>query len=405
METANLHKKETDSAHFLESPVDFSLVMGGPLYQLYLRTRLAREPLELLVRRMLSISALCWLPLLILSVACGYSIRGTVLPFLFDAEVHVRFLAVVPLLILAELIVHQRLVNVVKQFTQRNIVAAEEYEHFSEIINSTMRLRNSVLFEAVLLVFCFTIGDWVWREGVSFRGASWYAVNSASGPHLTPAGYCYEFFSLPIFRFLLFRWYFRLFLWYVFLWRTRALRLHLNFFHPDRAAGLGFLSASIFAFAPVLVAHTTFLAGFIGNRIWHAGAHLLDFKMEIAGSLLFLLLLILTPLTFFMTHLGQARRSASREYGILASHYVDAFRSKWIEHASGGSEPLLGTPDLQSLADLGNAFVSVTHMRVLPFDKESVIRLSGWLLVPLMPLILTVVPLREIVDWIIKLAF
>src|SRR5690348_18200416 len=51
--------------------------------------------------------------------------------------------------------------------------------------------------------------------------------------------------------------------------------------------------------------------------------------------------------TLFRSHLERARRIAGREYGILASQYVDDFRVKWIQ--SGETEPLLGTPDIQSL--------------------------------------------------------
>ncbi len=46
--------KPKPAASDLQTQPDFSLVLGGPLYQLYLRTRLARPPLELLVRRMLT---------------------------------------------------------------------------------------------------------------------------------------------------------------------------------------------------------------------------------------------------------------------------------------------------------------------------------------------------------------
>lgn len=384
---------------------DFSLALGGPLYQFYLRGHLARAPLDLLRRRVLFLSLICWLPLLLLSLVQGDAFHGVSAPFLFDIEVHSRFLVCLPLLVVAEVMVHKRLVVIIKQFLQRNIIGPETRTQFSEIIRSTMRMRNSVLFEIVLLVFCFTAGDWVWREGLSFEGSSWYMAKSAGQMHLTPAGYWYEFLSLPIFRFLLFRWYFRIFLWYLFLWRVRALPLHLNLFHPDRSGGLGFLAGSLIAFSAILLAHTAFLAGFIGNRIWHAGATLMSFKMEIAVSLLFLLLLVLVPLTFFIVHLERARRVAGREYGILASQYVDEFRRKWTENTSENPEPLLGTPDLQSLADLGNAFTTVSRIRVLPFGKDAVIRLLVWLVVPLLPLILTVIPLGHIVDWMIKLAF
>jgi len=117
------------------------------------------------------------------------------------------------------------------------------------------------------------------------------------------------------------------------------------------------------------------------------------------------LLLVLTPLSFFVVQLEHAHRVASREYGTLASNYVNDFRRKWVQHGSGEAESLLGTPDIQSLADLGNAFKSISDIRVLPFGKDAVLRLAAVLIVPLLPLALTIVPLKQIVDWLIKLAF
>jgi hypothetical protein len=383
----------------------FSLALGGPLYQLYLRTKLSTPPLGLLRRRVLIISLICWGPLLILSAMSGQALGRVPVPFLLDVEAHVRFLVAVPLLIIAELIVHRRLVVVVRQFTERGIIAGDNRARFAQIIDSTMRLRNSVLIEVVLLVFCFTVAHWVWRERFALPVATWYAVKSGATMSLSRAGVWYAFISLPIFRFLLFRWYFRIFLWYQFLWRVRGLPLQLNLFHPDHAAGLGFLAGSIPAFSPVLVAQTTLLSGAIGDRIWHTGASLVDFKLEIAGAIVFLMLWVLTPLAFFVAHLEQAQRAAKREFGILSSEYVDRFRNKWVQHKTENAEPLLGTPDLQSLADLGNSFKTVTESRLVPFGKETLTRLVGLLILPLLPLILTVIPFKEIVNWVIKLAF
>jgi len=268
-----------------------------------------------------------------------------------------------------------------------------------------MRMRNSVLFEGALLVFCFTVAHWIWREQFALTGATWYAVRSDGTMSLSKAGYWYAFISLPIFRFLLFRWYFRIFLWYQFLWRVRRLPLQLNLFHPDHAAGLGFLAASIPALAPVLLAQTTLFSGAVADRILHAGARLVDFKLEIAGAIVFLMLVVLAPLAFFVVHLSRARRKARREFGILSSKYVDDFRDKWIRHKTDSTEPLLGTPDLQSLADLANSFKTVSEIRLLPFDKQALIQLVGILILPIVPLILTVIPLKEIVGWVVKLAF
>jgi hypothetical protein len=111
-----------------------------------------------------------------------------------------------------------------------------------------------------------------------YNVSSWYAVNAGAGPHLTAAGFYYAFISLTIFRFIMCRWYFRLFVWYRFLWQVRALPLHLNLYHPDGAGGLGFLSGSLPAFAPVFAAQTAVLSAFIFSRILYAGQKLPAFK-------------------------------------------------------------------------------------------------------------------------------
>lgn len=384
---------------------EFSLVLGGPLYQLYLRTKLMTSPLGLLFRRVVVISLICWGPLLVLSALEGQALRGVTIPFLLDAEVHVRLLAAIPLLIIAELIVHKRIAIVIRQFIERDIVASEHRARFDQIVASTMHLRNSIAIELALLLFCFGVGHWVWREQVALSGRTWYAVKSDGAMFLSKAGYWYAFVSLPIFRFLLFRWYFRICLWYLFLWRVRGLPLQLKLYHPDRAAGLGFLATSVSAFSLVLLAQTALISGAILDRIWYTGASLTAFKVEIAGVLVFLMLLVLLPLAFFVMHLGKARRVARRELGILSSKYVDRFRAKWIKHGAQGDESLLGTPDIQSLADLGNSFKTVTEIRLFPFGKQTVVELLGVLILPLLPLMLTVIPLKEVVSWIVKVVF
>src|SRR6187431_2292415 len=91
---------------FSPSEENFSMVLGGPLYQLLLRLRIMREPLGLLTRRIIFISGIAWLPLLLLTVATGKAFGGVKVPFLYDLETHVRFVLALPLLVLAELVVH-----------------------------------------------------------------------------------------------------------------------------------------------------------------------------------------------------------------------------------------------------------------------------------------------------------
>jgi hypothetical protein len=386
-----------------QNDTDFSLVLGGPLYQIYLTTRLAQPALKLVVRRVLWISLICWLPLLLLTTFAGRLITGVTDPFLRDPEVQIRFLVALPLLVLSEVRVHRRIRTIVSQFQAHGIITGQDQPRFENLIASAMRLRNSVTVEVVLLILVSTLGYWLWRQKITINVSSWYAVNAGAGPHLTAAGFYYAFISLTIFRFIMCRWYFRLFVWYRFLWQVRALPLHLNLYHPDRAGGLGFLSGSLPAFAPVFAAQTAVLSAFIFSRILYAGQKLPAFKADIAVVLIFCILVIVFPLGFFYRQLDEAGRTAKREFSTLASRYVDDFRNKWVQGGIRPGNPLLGTPDIQSLASLADSYSVVKDIRILPMSKQNLLRLLTIIAAPLVPLMLTMFPLGEVVKRLLKL--
>ena len=330
--------------------------------------------------------------------------RGGVvgLPFLYDIEMQARFLVALPLLIAAELLVHQRLRLVVGQFIDRDIITEAVLPKFREVIASAMKLRNSVAIELILFILVFVGGYYLWSavSGMAKIGAgagTWYATVTDGGTHLSPAGYWYIFVSRPLFQFILIRWYFRLFIWARFLWQSSRLELNLIPTHPDRAAGLGFLGASSAAFMPLLMAHGALVAGLIANPIFFAGAKLTDFKMEIIGVVVFLLLIVLGPLLVFSPRLMRAKRTGLREYGMLASRYVREFDLKWVRGGAADDEPLIGSGDIQSLADLGNSFQVIRDIQPFPFGRDTVIQLVVITLLPILPLVLTMIPLEELI--------
>ena len=51
----------------LRAPPDFSLVLGGPLFQLLRRAHLSDDALMLVRQRIIVIALFAWLPLLVLS--------------------------------------------------------------------------------------------------------------------------------------------------------------------------------------------------------------------------------------------------------------------------------------------------------------------------------------------------
>src|SRR5271167_2606575 len=135
-----------------QEPPDFSLVLGGPLYQLYRKTHLSGPILELVLRRVLLFALITWVPLFLLSLYGGQLLSNGHLGFLRDLETHVRFLVALPVLIGAEIIVHKRTRTVVKRFVDGRIVTAEEIPKFHAAIQTALRVRNSVPIEIAMLI-------------------------------------------------------------------------------------------------------------------------------------------------------------------------------------------------------------------------------------------------------------
>jgi hypothetical protein len=387
-----------------EEPPDFSLVLGGPLYQMFRRTHLTGPTLELLRRRVIFFPLFCWVPLAILSLLEAHFLGGADLSFFHDILTHVRFLVALPALILAEVVVHHHIRPLVRSFAERRVVTPEELPKFYAAIDSAMRMRNSVIAEIALLLFVFTGGIWIWWHQIALDVASWYALPQGGRMNLTLAGYWFAFISGPVFLFILLRWYMRILIWFWFLLRVSRLKLHLLPAHPDRTGGLGFLGESTIAFAPLLFAQGALLSGQIASRILYNGQSLLAFKMTIIGFVVFFVVAILAPLFLFTPRLARAKREGLVEYGALSSLYVMDFDQKWLRRKVN-DEQLLGTGDIQSLADMGNSFAVVREMRVVPFVTPDVVRLLVVTLIPLVPLLLTIMPLDQLVTQAIKIIF
>ncbi len=102
------------------------------------------------------------------------------------------------------------------------------------------------------------------------------------------------------------------------------------------------------------------------------------------------------PLLFFTPHLYKTQRKALNVYGPLALEYMRGFHRKWIERRSETTEELVGNSDIQSMADMGNAFNVVLQTRIFIFGKKKLIELWLAAVVPMLPLVATVIPVTEV---------
>ena len=187
---------------------NFSLILGGPLFQLLRRAHLCGDVADLLWRRIIALTLIAWLPLLVLSIVEGHAWGDSVkVPFLLDVDVHARFLLALPLLVLAELVVHQRMRLVVGTFVNRGLVPADARGRFDAAIAAAMRLRNSVLAEVLLIAIVYGLGVlFIWRKHAAMDFPTWYGTTVTGKLQPTLAGWWLGCVSLPLIQFILLRW-------------------------------------------------------------------------------------------------------------------------------------------------------------------------------------------------------
>jgi hypothetical protein len=378
---------------------DHTVELGGAIFHRLLNGRISDDRMMTAFRALVVASVLfAWLPLLLLTAVEGTVFReNAAVPFLADLEVHVRFLLVLPLLMIAEVSMDRRLSPLAQLFLDRNLIPEDAETRFEKIKASWIQWRESVTAEVLLVAFVYFVGVLIiWRHYVALEAATWYATPAADGPKFSAAGTWYEYVSLPIFQFVLFRWYFWLLGWARVLWQLSRIELNLVPTHPDRVGGLGFVSQATRGLSVLAVAHGTLLAGYLATRVLVLGFALTQFKAEIALMVIFVLSVTLGPLLVFRPQLVKSRSKGFREYGTLAGRYVREFDIKWLRHGAVLPQSLLGSSDIQSLANLDTSYDVIRKMRISVVSREILTMMVLATLLPTAPLLLTMMSVEEL---------
>lgn len=380
----------------------FLLMEGGPLFHIEGRLGLIRKNVPLTKRRASLAALLSWLPLLVLSalqsVAFGHSVP---VPFLHDFSAWSRFLLAVPLLILSENILGPRIAAAAEHFVTSGVVEQKDYQRFDQMVEQGLRLRDSKIAELVIAVLAYLAVIVAFRF-TAVHVSTWYAIRTDGASSITWAGWWLLGFSTPLFQFLFIRWLWRLFIWFRFLSLVRNLNLQLFPTHPDKAAGLGFVGETQRFFGTLIFAFTIGVAGVLANEIVYDKIPLQSLAPAIACYVVAAVIVVVGPLIVFAGLLLRTKRHGLCEYGTLSTSYTGSFHRKWILGMNPDNEQLLGTGDIQSLADLGNSFSYIERMNALPIGVRTLIHLVLACLLPMAPLLLAVMPLKEILKLLLK---
>ena len=374
-------------------PADFSICRGGPVYEI--GRRLGLRPGAQGLRRLgLILGLVAWVPLAGLALLDGVLHDGATIPFWPSVGTHVRFLLAIPLFFLAEALFDTRVADVLRRMLEIGLILPGDRPRLAAAVRQAIKARNSWLLEATLAVLT---GAFIWaglRTDLPLDVSTWRAT-AAGDP--TWAGWWYRLVSLPLFQFLFWRWCCRLVIWSHLLWRISRLDLQLIPTHPDAAGGLAVLGVAHVDLAPFGFAGCAVLSSSYAEQIIYAGVPPAAFAVSFTAAVVGTTLLLTAPLLLFLPKLIDAKQRALLEYGTLAATYTRAFAAKWLPTDPPPDEPLLGTPDLQSLADLGSSFDLIRQMTVVPIAKSQILLIAASAALPFAPLVLVAFPLDQLI--------
>lgn len=359
-----------------------------------------------LAQRIVALVVVTWVPMFLFALLQGQALGPTPREsFLLDFAVYARLFVGLPILVASDVIVGARLRAAGLQFVRGDFIRPEDIPAFEQAVARLARLRES-LMATLVIVGLAALGAWTLTiEAVNGVGTSGW--RSVVLPHGHDLGYSLaalwnHLVAVPVVLFLLYRWLWRILIWTIFLLDVARLDLQLVPTHADKAGGLGFLEVAHESFGGLAFVMSAVISAGAAFRIVYEGANVTSFGFPLVILIAITQLLFLGPLIVFCPALARSRRTALSSYGALVDGYNRAFQKKWVE-ATPTDEHLLGSSDIQSLADLGNGFRFVSEMRITPFGRRSVVQLILAVVLPVIPLLLLVVPTTQIVGTLLKL--
>jgi len=375
---------------------EFSL-LGGPLHRLGRHLGLVRDGTNTLLLG-LALGGFLWAVLAVLALLEGLGDQVFALSVIGG---HVRLLVAIPLFFLCESLIGPRVVALVDTLVRSEVVPQSASATLDAELTRAARRADAWLPDTVCLLVAVSlslIGPQLNLPGVS---AAYDPARSAGGS-IALTGAWFWIVCMTVFRFLLLRWLWRLASWCYFLWRLSRLDLRLVPTHPDGAAGLGYLEVVQTQFAPLILALSAIQCAMFAEALSVGSMAFEEIYSGMALLLIAVAVLFVGPACIFSRKLWACRIKGLSDYMELAAHYVGDFDKKWLTADTARRAELLGTADLQSLADLNNSMGIVREMRLVPMSTRMLTEFGLAALVPALPLLLFKYPLAELAQQLIS---
>jgi hypothetical protein len=345
----------------------------------------------------------CWLPLAIITLFMHKFWTGNVADsFISSFDTQARFLITMPILIFSESNVSLKLGKILKQFLSSGIVQPEDNNKYEKIIGNQVKFLKSGWIDLAIFTLCYLqvfIILFYTAENTHLIG--WEL--GENGKSLNLAGWWSTLVSRPFVLYMFYKWFLRIVAWGFVLYKISRLKLNLYPPHPDRIAGLGFLSYSIRYFSPVAFAVSATVAGNMADFVLIEGSHVADLKFIALAYFIFVTLLFVFPMLFFVDILTIAREQSIFENNDYAN---GIFRELQSKVASKGYHQIdagdLNSTEFSTVCDMGGVFSNVMNMQTLPFTIKDLFPLWVMIAIPFVFVMFLEFPVVEVVNALIS---
>ncbi len=378
---------------------------AGPYTWAQERLHLGRPGDSAVRRRMIAAAAVSLAPLVMLSAAQGVLIGPTPAEsLLYDIGSITRYLIGMPILLVAEWSYLPRLSQIIRYLPDSGIIDSSEQARYAMLVASVRRLMTSRVIGVILLILAYVATVVIGPRYYAPTESTWVAPITASGHHISAAGWWRTLVSQPLFLLIVGTLVWRLTLWTYFLWKVSRFNLRLLPSHPDRRGGLGFIPATVRAFPPLAFAIGAIIAGNVATWVAFEGHPKAEVKYAMAAAVIIVVVMLVGPLMVFGPVLYRLRTEGVYKYGRLMHDVGSNFESKWLPPARPTENPV-GSADFSSMIDLSSVVANVESITPIMVDLHSLTPLVFAALVPFIPVLFLVLPAQEIFDAVAKFLF
>lgn len=378
----------------------FSLINGGLTYSLTSIIRKKSKAEKGSRNTAIALAIITWLPLCLLALYYGtLDDDDTTISFFEDFVVHVRFLIVVPFLVLIENSVNKTFVEYIKNTD--NIIPNIQQQDYNKMVDHLKKITTSYLPEIIVLIVYLTAlfmnPDLLASEDAHRNYMTYTGTNT-----LNIAGWYNFLISIPIFLLLMFRWFYRWVIWFYSIIKISNFNIYVDPLHADKMAGLSYLNLVPITFSFIIVAPAAVMSAKIGMDIIYNGASFKSFSYQILFYIIASPIILYSPLLAFMGKLSLARRKGILIFGDLVRKHDHDYVKKWLDPNSKNEEPVLGAVDNSSLADINGSYAPIEGLQMVPIDFKMILASFVMNAIPYVPLVFTYYSFKELFTIIMK---